>query len=334
MNAKLKKTIKIVCVLIVTLAAVYWLGPQPSEPNPVIPPINLPSDLSLLEHQINESERATPGIKPGCEAKIIWADSSQKQKAKLVFLYVHGGTSTHNEGDPVHRNIARAFNANLYLARLAGHGVDLGDQTFAKTTADDFLISAEHALAVAEKLGDEVIVMGTSFGGALTTYLASRHPEIKAIILYSPCIKAYDERIDFFTKPWGLQIVKLLTGSNTFDSPILNVKHPEYWTTHYDLNFLAQFQCTLVYLNNRKENFKKIKCPVFMAYWYKDKTTQDTTASVAGMLEMFDALGSSNKQRQAFPLAASHAIITPGLSSEVEGVQKATIKFLNESLGR
>src|SRR6478736_3247964 len=57
---------------------------------------------------------------------------------------------------------------------------------------------------------------------------------------------------------------------------------------------------------------------------------QDTTASVPSMLAMFDALGSSNKQKQAFPLAASHAIITPGLSSEVEAVEKATIKFLNE----
>ena len=330
MNPKLKITLKIVTALIVTIVGTYCFGPRPSEPNPIIPPINLSPDLSLLERQITESERTTPGIKPGCEAKIIWADSSQRQKTKLVFLYVHGGTSTHNDGDPVHRNIARAFNANLYLARLAGHGVDMGDQTFAETTADDFLVSAEHALTVAKKLGDEVIVMGTSFGGALTTYLASRHPEIKAIILYSPCIKAYDERIEFFTKPWGLQIVKLLSGSNTFDSPMLNVKHPEYWTTHYDLNFLAQFQSTLVY-TNRKENFEKIKCPVFMAYWYKDKTTQDTTASVASMLAMFDALGSSNKQKQAFPLAASHAIITPGLSSEVEAVEKATIKFLNET---
>jgi len=325
------KVIMIVLAFIATIVAVYWLGPRPSKPNPIVPPVSLSSDLSLLEHQITESESITPGIKPECEAKIIWADSSQKQKTKLVFLYVHGGTSTHNDGDPVHRNIARAFSANLYLARLAGHGVDLGDQTFAETTADDFLVSAEHALAVAKKIGDEVIVMGTSFGGSLATYLAARHPEIRAIILYSPCIKAYDERIDFFTKPWGLQIVKLLSGSNTFDSPILKVKHPEYWTTHYDLNFLAQFQSTLVY-TNRKENFEKIKCPVFMAYWYKDEATQDTTTSVASMLEMFDALGSSNKQKQAFPQAASHAIITPGLSSEVEAVQKATIKFLKESI--
>ena len=61
---------------------------------------------------------------------------------------------------------------------IAGHGIDRGDSTMAKMTADAFIYSAEYALAVGKTLGDEVIVMSNSFGGALSCYLASKHPEL------------------------------------------------------------------------------------------------------------------------------------------------------------
>ena len=318
----------ILLALIVIGVAIYLLGPKPSTPKFETVNITLTSDLELLERQIYENEKLTPGIRQGCEAKIVWADSMAKIKTKLAFLYIHGGTSTHVEGAPIHRNIAKRYNANLYLARLAGHGVDLGDSTLAAETADDYVHSAEHALAVAKSLGNEVIVMGTSFGGALTTYLASRHPEIKAIILYSPCIETYDTRTGIFTKPWGLQLVKFISGSETVDIQAPSAEYARYWTTHYSLNFIAQFQNFLSHANT-PEAFAKIKCPVFMGYWYKNENVKDTIASVPAMLKMFKELGSANKQKQAFPNAGNHGLPTPILSKDVESVQKATEGFLD-----
>jgi esterase/lipase len=326
---KIAKTLTIILLSSVILGCItYYLGPKPARPKLETLNISLTSDLHLLEKQINGSELSTHGLKQGCEAKIIWADTTKKVKTRFAFLYIHGGASSRMDGDPVHRNIAKRYNANLYLARLAGHGVDLGDSTLAKETADDFAYSAEYALAVAKNLGDEVVVIGTSFGGAITVYLASRHPEIKAIVLYSPCIKTYDTRTGIFIKPWGLKLVQLMTGSKTFNAKLPDAESAKYWTTHYDLNFIAQFQNFLTYADT-KETFEKIKCPTFMGYWYKDEQVKDTVASVPAMLQMFEELGTVNKQKSAFPNVGNHGIASAILSKDVESVQHETERFLD-----
>ncbi len=103
----------------------------------------------------------------------------EKRKNKNCFSLPAWFSASQAEGDPVHRDLAKKYNANLYLSRLAEHGIDRGDSSMINLTAEEYEASAEKALAIAEKLGDEVVVMGTSAGGTLAIYLASRHPEIK-----------------------------------------------------------------------------------------------------------------------------------------------------------
>jgi pimeloyl-ACP methyl ester carboxylesterase len=332
---KLKKILKTTVIIILSIlvvgTAVYLIGPKPASPKFITPEILLPHDLAKLEMQIHNAELSTTGIRPGCQAKIVWANDSLKKKTQYSFVYLHGGTSSHVDGDPVHRNIASRYHGNLFLARLAGHGVNLGDSTLAYETADDYFYSAEYALAVAKKLGHEVIVMGTSFGGTLTAYLASRHPEIKAIVLFSPCIETYDERTKFFTKPWGTKLVKFMVKSQTFDVAAPSALYVKYWTTHYNLNFIAEFQNFLSNANT-SENFQKITSPTFLAYWYKDEHVKDTVASVPAMLRMFDQLGAKVKEKQAFPNAGNHALTTPVLAHDVSSVEKATAQFLDKVL--
>ncbi len=313
------------------LGAIYFFGPKPDAPKLEVPMFKITGDLSLLDSQIKEGEKNTLGIRQGCEAKIVWADSTKKLKTKIAFLYIHGFSATEKEGDPVHRNIAKKYQSNLYLARLAGHGIDLGDETMAKVTGDEFIISAEYALAVAKTLGDEVIVISTSFGGALTTYLASQHPEIKAIVLYSPCIKVYDENAELLDNPWGLQMGSFVNKSAIRDFPAMSADHAKYWCQHYHLNGLVALQNFLTHAMN-KSTFEKVKCPVFMGYYYENVEKQDKVVSVPAMLEMFEQLGSANKQRYAFPKAQNHVLASPILSKDVENVQKETEKFLESVL--
>ncbi len=324
-----RKLLKILVLIVVAGTIVYITGPRPAAPKLKTPGFNLAADLPTLEKQINESELAVRGIRKGCEAKIVWADSTRKQKTKLVFLYIHGFSSTHVDGDPVHKNIAKKYAANLYLGRLYGHGINLGDSTMADVTAGDFIYSAEYALAVAKTLGDEVIVMGSSFGGALTIYLAAKHPEIKVIVLYSPCVKMYDEKAEMLVKPWGLQLATLFSGSPTYDYKAPNAEYARYWTTHYHLNGIMAFQNFLTCVMH-KEIFTKVKCPVFMGYWYKNQQEQDKVASVPAMLKMFDELGTANKQKFAFVHAGNHCLTSPVLTKDVEAVQQTSEKFLQQ----
>src|ERR1035437_6002155 len=208
----MKTVLKWFVGIVLALFIFYSVGHRPSKSDFTIHEINLPSTPTELETNIALAEASVKGIKPDNQARIIWADSSKKEKTKIAFLYLHGFSASQAEGDPVHKDLAKKFNANLYLSRLAEHGIDKGDSSMISITAEKYEVSAEDALSIVKKLGDEVVVIGTSAGGTLSIYLASRHPEIKAIILYSPCVKLYDRTAIILDKPWGLQIARIVSG--------------------------------------------------------------------------------------------------------------------------
>jgi len=327
----MKTFAKWVLGIILALFIVYSVGPKPAKPVFETQVFNLPASLTDLETEINDSEKAVKGIKPDNQARIIWADSSKKEKTKIAILYLHGGLASQEEGDPIHRDLAKKYNANLYLSRLAEHGINKGDSTMINLTADKWEISAEKALEITKKLGDEVIIIGTSAGGVLTLFLTSRHPEIKAIVLYSPCIKLYSNIASLLNKPWGLQIGRLAAGGSVFIDTAESKEHANYWTLRYRVESIVAL--VNLYSNTMKPDiFAKIKCPVFLGYYYKNETEQDKTASVSAMLKMFDELGTPSglKRKVAFPEAGAHVISSPIRSKGWQSVERETDKFLSE----
>jgi esterase/lipase len=326
---------KIILIAIAALLAAafitYTLGPHPLAPGLETQEFHVTNNLQQLEVEITTSEENVPGIKPGCEATIVWADSLSKSPTEYAFLYLHGGTSSHHEAYPIHKEIAARYHANLYLARLAGHGVDLGAATLATETTDDFVNSAEYALAVTKQLGKKVIVMGTSFGGALSVWLASRHPELEAVILFSPCIKTVDERMEMFIKPWGLELIKKASGADFYEVPSLYEGYEKYNTTRCNLAFLAQFQNFMTYAMT-PDTFAKVKSPVWMGYWFKNEEVQDDVASVPAMLQMYEQLASEAKEKFPFPDAGNHGIVAPRLANDAASVKREALRFLDKVL--
>lgn len=325
------KYINTILFFIIIAVFAYLMGPKPTKPSYPKFEQNIDFTGNTLEQALGFKEGAVNGLKKGCEAKVVWADSIKKAKTKLAILYIHGFSATHEEGNPVHRNLAKKYNANLFLARLAGHGIDLGDSTMINVTADDWYKSAEEALAIAKKLGDEVVVVATSFGGALSLKLANAHPEIKAIVMYSPCIKIYDDNAEILDNPWGLQIGSMVNGGSIRDFKAENDKHAYYWSTHYHMNATVQLQNFLTNTMN-PETFAAVKCPVFMAYWYKNEEVQDKVVSVKAMLEMFDQLGSKTKEKVAITEAGNHVLASPILSRDIKTTEAETVKFLDKIL--
>jgi esterase/lipase len=296
--------------VVVLLIGVYFLGPKPE--TPVLTPsaswTDIPDSVSQIDAYIAAKESKTV-LKPGNEARVIWADSTQPKKTKIVFMYVHGFSASPMEGDPLHREVAKKFGANLLLARVAGHGVPDSDSTYANVTADDYYQSVENYYAIAKKLGDEVVVLGTSFGGAMSLVLAANHPEIKALMLYGPCIAIKDPNATLLDNPWGLQMAHLITGSDYRDIPVMAPGHAENWSLHYRLEGVVAIQNFLTNAMN-KEVFEKVKMPVFLGYYYKDEEHQDNVVSVDAMKVMFEQLGTpaSFKKSEAFPNSGNHVI--------------------------
>ena len=317
--------------IILALLIIYSVGPRPSKPDFSIHEINLPVSLTDLENNINRSENAIKGIKPDNQARIIWADSSKKEKTKIAFIYLHGFSASQAEGDPVHKDLAKKYNANLYLSRLAEHGIDRGDSSMINLTAGAYEASAEDAFSITKKLGDEVVVIGTSAGGTLSLYLASRHPEIKAIVLYSPCVKLYDNTAMILDKPWGLQIARIVSGGPVKKFESESKVHANYWQLDYRIEALLALQ-SLISNTMKPEVFSNVKCPVFLGYYYKNEIEQDKTVSVPAMLKMFDELGTpaALKQKKAFPEAGAHVIGSYIRSKDWLGVEKETDTFLSD----
>jgi esterase/lipase len=214
---------------------------------------------------------------------------------------------------------------------LAEHGIDKGDSTMINLTADKWEASAEQAFEITKKLGDEVIIIGTSAGGALTLFLTSRHPEIKAIVLYSPCVKLYDKTAAILNMHWGVQIARLIKGAPYIKDESTSAVHANYWDLQYRIEGVAAL--VNLYTNTMKPKvFSKVDCPVFLGYYYKNEAEQDKTASVPAMLKMFDELATPAglKVKVPFPEAGAHVISSYIRSDVWKRVEKETDRFLSD----
>ena len=122
------KILKVAAWIILVLVGVYLIGPRPSAPaftRQNYQHALLPLEMSgpELEKFIAQKE-ALHKLKLDNEARIIWQNDSLKNQAEYSIVYLHGFGASQEEGDPVHSDIAKKFGCNLYLSRLAEHGID------------------------------------------------------------------------------------------------------------------------------------------------------------------------------------------------------------------
>ncbi|GAA4446194.1 alpha/beta hydrolase [Nibrella saemangeumensis] len=319
-------------LLLAVLIVAYLVGPT-VQPGPIAE--NTPvvsADLLALEREIAKSE-SKAGLKPDNQARIVWADSLHKQKTPYSLVYLPGFGASWAEGDPVHKQLAKRFGCNLYLAREFEHGVKSSD-AFRNLTPANYTASAESALAIGKALGGKVVVIGTSAGGMLTLYLAAHHPEIHGLVLYSPCMAVANPALKLVTRPWGKQIMDGIMGSEYVKVTHYTPDRANYWLTQYHTNGLITLQ-TMLDKFMTPETFVRVKQPVFMGYYYKDEEHQDKVVSVPAMLEMFDQLGTpaDKKEKVAFPEAGDHVIASHFTSKDLNGVYQATAAFMEEVLG-
>jgi esterase/lipase len=194
---------------------------------------------------------------------------------------------------------------------------------------EDFWQSGLEALAVAKQLGEKIIVLGTSHGGALSLSLGD-DPAIAALVLYGPNIEVFDPKAKLLSKPWGLQIARIVKGGKYHYMWKPSDEKLTYWTAKTRLEATTQMQKFLD-VKMQSSTFKKVKAPVFLAYYYKNDSLQDKIVSVPAMLKMFDQLGTPEalKRKQAFPEAGDHVLTSYITTDNYDEVTEATLDFLN-----
>jgi pimeloyl-ACP methyl ester carboxylesterase len=327
---RMKRKWIFVIIPIVLLMVVYLSGPKPASPvfdktMPVVPP-----EPVALEQYILQNESAH-SLKPNNEARIVWADSS-RQKTKYSIIYLHGFSASQMEGDPVHRRLAEEFGCNLFLARLADHGIDT-TETLLQFTADRFWESSKEALAIGKAIGEKVIVVSTSTGGTTALMLAANYPDdVYALINMSPNIAINDPAAFLLNDPWGLQIARTVMGGN-YREWTPDPQRVNYWNSKYRLESLTQLE-ELVESSMNNETFSKVKQPSLTLFYFKNEKEQDPEVKVSAMLEMNEQLGTpdSLKTTVAMPQAGAHVIGSSLVSKDVEGVYREIEKFALEKL--
>jgi pimeloyl-ACP methyl ester carboxylesterase len=319
--------LKILLYIIGVLIIVYLFGPRPATPEystamPVVP------TTAELEKFVAANE-AGHKLRPNNQARIVWANDSVQQKTAYAIVYIHGFSASQEEGNPVHRNIAKQFGCNLYLSRLAEHGIDTTEQLM-NLTADNYWETAKQALAIGKQLGDKVILMGTSTGGSQALQLAATYPDdVAALVLYSPNIEINDPNAWILNNHWGLQIARLVKGGNynvpQDDRPI----YKQYWNKPYRLEAAVALE-EMLETAMTESTFKKVTQPVLLLYYYKDETNQDKVVKVSAMKEMFTQLATDStlKRAVALPNTGDHVMASPIKSKDVEAVESETKKFL------
>ncbi|HYG01337.1 MAG TPA: alpha/beta hydrolase [Chryseosolibacter sp.] len=325
----LRRSVRITFPFIL-IAAIYFVGSTPEKPryNTALPHVSAGS--VDLENLVTENE-SRHNLKPDNHARIVWADSAHT-KTEFAIVYLHGFSASQKEGDPVHIRFAREFGCNLYLSRLADHGIDT-TESLLYFTADRIWESAKQALAIGNNLGKKVILMSTSTGGTVALKLAAEYPDkVHALINLSPNIAINNPAAFLLNDPWGLHIARMVMGGKYRETGANNEKS-QYWNNKYRLESVVELQ-ELVETTMTNSTFERIHQPTLTLYYYKNEDEQDPEVKVSAMLEMHDRLSTpaDMKVAKAIPTAGAHVIGGSLVSKDVESVYREIREFATQKL--
>jgi len=313
----------------VLFAAIYLLGPEPKSPVYVT---SWPIISKNTEAFVAELENRND-IKKDNQAEITWANDSTKEKTECALLYLHGFTASKMEGQPVYQDFANRYGCNVYAARLASQGIDTIEPMLGYT-AERLWKSAVQALAIAEKLGNKVIIMSTSTGGTLALKLAAEFPDkVEALINLSPNVRPKPWNAFLLNKPWGLEIARSVLGGNYRTLTDVDDNYPKYWYKSYRIECLVQMQ-ELVESTMTRETFEKVTCPVLNVFYFKNESELDQVIKVDKIIWMHELLKTpaSNKRLTPIANAGTHVIGCGLYSKAIPEVEEAIYSFTEDVL--
>ena len=263
---------------------------------------------------------------PGAEKTIIWA-GEPGQKTPLSVIYLHGFSATRQEIAPLPEELAAELGANLYYDRFTGHGRT--GEALAEASVNDWLNDAHEALEIGRRLGEEVIVIGTSTGGTAAAWLAAQPgtEDVRTFALISPNFAPQNRSSEILTWFWGEQIAKMIIGPERSWEPS-NELEARYWTESYPTEALLPMMAMVKLA--RGADLESASSPLLVIY-----SPDDQTVSHEFTDEAFDRYGAPSKETYIVKDSqdpSNHVIagdiVSPNTTAEV---RQAILSFI-ESL--
>lgn len=198
------------------------------------------------ENALNLASEALDGLVPGTEKRITWHGEQTRTEWAIVSL--HGFSATRQETAPLATDLASTLNANLFEARLSGHGLQSNGMT--DVSAEVWLDDAAQALAIGAEIGDKVIVLAVSTGATLAASLLDHEAmlSVDTLVFVSPNYFPKDPNAAWMTRPFGKLMTRLIVGKTRSWEPY-NEAQGTYWTTSYPSATLVEAMRLVDYAN-------------------------------------------------------------------------------------
>ena len=144
---------------------------------------DVPEDI---DGYLKQKESEVSDIYPYAEKTVFW-NNSKKNKTKYSIVFIHGFTTTGYQSKEFLNKLSSEIGANLFMTRLSGHGVPYEGTN--QMQIDKIMYDVAEAIIIGERIGENVILIGHSLGGALSMLAANDEllsKKIDTLVLFAP----------------------------------------------------------------------------------------------------------------------------------------------------
>ncbi len=191
------------------------------------------SDIGAdVDAYLATAEAAFDDVQDGAQKRVIWAGAPGAKTAWSV-VYLHGFSATSEEIRPVPDRLADGLGANLHFTRFTGHG--RSSDAMAEGNVPDWRDDVTEALEIGRRIGERVIVIGTSTGGTMAALAAADPAEMRdvaGIAFVSPNFEVANSAATLLNWPTARQVVPVIVGETRGWEPVSEAQG-KWWRTSY-----------------------------------------------------------------------------------------------------